>query len=103
MIKLTIFNPDLTVYWIECFNNQQDADLWLAEEMTRSYWNSEFTYKFEGSENNGLTAQDLINQKALSYLSSTDWYVVRALETNEPIPEDIKQKRQEARNSIVKD
>jgi hypothetical protein len=35
------------------------------------------------------------------YLSGTDWYVTRQAETGKPIPEDILQKRQEARDSIV--
>lgn len=101
MIKLTIFNPDLSVYWIESFNNQIDAHKWLDEEKTRPYWNNEFTYAFEGSEIQ-INPQDEINQKALSYLASTDWYVVRMIETNEPIPEEIKQKRQEARQQVIK-
>ena len=35
-----------------------------------------------------------------SYLSSTDWYVPRSMETGEPIPEEVKTKRAEAREEI---
>lgn len=34
------------------------------------------------------------------YLSQTDWYAIRFADTGEPIPEGIKQKRQEARDEI---
>jgi hypothetical protein len=42
-----------------------------------------------------------INTDALAYLASTDWYVVRFAETGVAIPDDIKTKRQEARDDIV--
>ena len=45
--------------------------------------------------------QEAINIQARKYLADTDWYVVRYSETNEPIPEEILVKRQEARESIV--
>lgn len=47
--------------------------------------------------------QQRVNQEALAYLASTDWLVIRANEDlTKPIPEDVKVKRQEARNKIVK-
>jgi hypothetical protein len=45
--------------------------------------------------------QVVINMKARAYLASTDWYVTRWLEKGVPIPEDISQKREDARNRIV--
>ena len=45
--------------------------------------------------------QNLINQTAREYLRKTDWYVVRLTETGEPIPEEISEKRFEARTSII--
>jgi len=47
MFKLTIFNPDLSVYWIEHFNTQAELDKWFAEEQTRPYWNRKFTHQIE--------------------------------------------------------
>lgn len=46
--------------------------------------------------------QGKINQRALQYLASTDWYVVRFSETGTPVPDEIKVARQAARDSIVK-
>lgn len=37
-----------------------------------------------------------------NFLKDTDWYVYRAMETETPIPEDIKKKRAEAREEISK-
>lgn len=37
-----------------------------------------------------------------SYLSSTDWYAPRSMETGEPIPEEVRKKRAEAREEINK-
>jgi phosphoenolpyruvate carboxylase len=34
------------------------------------------------------------------FLSSTDWYVVRFADTGEPVPSEIKQQRQDARDEI---
>lgn len=49
----------------------------------------------------GQEAIDIANAEARAYLASTDWYVVRFSETGEPIPEDVKQKRAEARAAVV--
>lgn len=46
--------------------------------------------------------QGKINQRALQYLASTDWYVVRFSETGTPVPDEIKVARQAARDSVVK-
>jgi len=45
--------------------------------------------------------QVVINMKARAYLTSTDWYVTRWLEKGVPIPEEVSQKREEARNRIL--
>lgn len=44
--------------------------------------------------------QNKINAEALSYLVLTDWYVTRFAETGVAIPDDVKSKRQEARDAI---
>lgn len=44
--------------------------------------------------------QELIDRNSKAYLSSTDWYVMRAMDSGEPIPDDVKKKRAEARAAI---
>lgn len=48
-----------------------------------------------------IEAQELQNTRARQYLYSTDWYVIRSIETGAPIPDDITKARAEARASIV--
>lgn len=45
--------------------------------------------------------QEQANAKARAYLASTDWYIVRKAETGVEVPQEILDKRQEARRSIV--
>jgi hypothetical protein len=46
--------------------------------------------------------QQKVNEESLNYLASTDWYVIREVDAGIPCPEDIKQKRAEARSKIVR-
>lgn len=46
--------------------------------------------------------QEVINRNALKFLAETDWYVTRFSETNTPIPEEILNQRQAARDSIIR-
>tara|TARA_R110000782_G_scaffold5557_2_gene19211 strand:+ start:508 stop:816 length:309 start_codon:yes stop_codon:yes gene_type:complete len=67
---------------------------WIAEGNTPE---PEFT-----NEENSKNAQAEINSENLEYLASTDWYVVRLMETDVAIPEDVYIKRGAARTAIVK-
>jgi hypothetical protein len=48
------------------------------------------------------TEQERINLEAMSYLDSTDWYIIREIETGVPCPQAIKDARAAARARIVK-
>ena len=43
----------------------------------------------------------MTNDISLQYLKNTDWYIIRRADTNEAVPADVLQKRQEARDSIT--
>lgn len=45
--------------------------------------------------------QEKTNAKALAYLAETSWYVERMAETGKPIPPEVSQLRQQARESVV--
>lgn len=45
--------------------------------------------------------QDQINAEAKAYLSLTDWYVIRQLETGAAIPDEILSARAESRAKVV--
>ena len=44
--------------------------------------------------------QESINSEAKAYLKDTDWYITRFIDTGEPIPAEVSQLRQEARERI---
>jgi hypothetical protein len=46
--------------------------------------------------------QEQINADSLAYLASTDWYVVRQQETGTDIPQEVLDKRAEARAAVVR-
>ena len=46
-------------------------------------------------------AQEVINGNSLTYLISTDWYVIRYAETGAAVPDDVTTARAEARAAIV--
>lgn len=62
-----------------------------------------YVFKEKTKEEEDLIKQRQISAEALKYLSDTDWYVIRQVETNKPIPQDILDARAEARTQIVKE
>lgn len=46
--------------------------------------------------------QERINKESLDYLASTDWYVIREMDSGIPCPADIKTARAAARAVIIK-
>lgn len=69
------------------------------DEYYKKYKFSEIFKEYKtGSE--ALVHQNKLNSEAYAYLASTDWLVVRNLETGIPIPRDVKEKRALARGSI---
>lgn len=51
-----------------------------------------------------ISAEVLAQQEsidALAYLSNTDWYIIREMDTGEPCPNDIKLARVLARSKVV--
>lgn len=47
------------------------------------------------------TLQEQTNAQSRAYLAETDWYVSRFTENGTPIPEEVKAKRQAARDAVV--
>lgn len=46
--------------------------------------------------------QERINKESLNYLTSTDWYIIREMDSGIPCPAEIKAARAAARAAIVK-
>ena len=72
----------------------------ILEEAEYETISAEFTYEIEDVTNE--VDQQQINQEAEAYLLSTDWLIVRFMETGVEVPFEISEERQNARNRIVK-
>lgn len=59
-------------------------------------------YTVEITDISAQLQQERINKESLDYLASTDWLVIREMDSGVPCPADIKAARQAAREAIVK-
>lgn len=59
-------------------------------------------YTVEITDISAQLEQERINKESLDYLASTDWLVIREMDSGVPCPADIKAARQAAREAIVK-
>lgn len=70
---------------------------YLAEQDDAPY----VVFTKKSDEQIAEAVQGRVNQHAIAYLASTDWYIVRQVERGIPVPQDILDARQSARDSIV--
>lgn len=47
-----------------------------------------------------LEEQQRISDEARQYLRDTDWYVIREADTGEPVPDEVRERRQAARERV---
>lgn len=112
-IILTVRDLNGIVLHQPSFDNMADATMMQAQILSLQGYNFPFHMDETGTIVNDFTVeiqdvtakddQEKINAEALTYLASTDWMVVRAMEDSmKPIPEDIKIARQAARDKVIK-
>lgn len=96
-----------------------DPSEWIASAIARNRWGlperseldaegnptgvvlpAEYTIEIE--DITAQVEQQKINEEALAYLASTDWMIIRAMDSGIPCPEEVKQARAEARAKIVR-
>lgn len=97
----------------------EDPTSWIAQEVANNSWGLPerpeldemgqptgvilpAEYTIEITDITAEIEQEKANTEALKYLADTDWLMIRELEIGKPMPEEIKLKRQEARNKVVK-
>lgn len=97
----------------------EDPTQWIADCIAQNLWGlpereelnemgeptgvilpAEYTIEIEDITSE--VEQQKANAEALAYLASTDWLMIRELEIGKPMPEEIKIKRQEARDKVKK-
>lgn len=59
-------------------------------------------YTIEIEDITAQVEQEKINAEALAYLAATDWMVLRAMDNGTPVPQEIKDLRQAARDKVVR-
>ena len=59
-------------------------------------------YTVEIEDITAQVEQQRVNQEALAYLASTDWYIIREMDQGTPCPAEIKSERAAARARIVR-
>jgi hypothetical protein len=119
MLRLKIVSQKQGTFWIDRETQQEieaaraeifeTSDMGLPERPeldadgnpTGNILPAEYTIEIE--DITAQVEQEHINQEALTYLASTDWMVIRAQEdASKPVPSEVAEARQQARNRIVK-
>ena len=78
-----------------------EAQEWLQQGIEQNIFGLPGEYTVIQEDISAEIEQQKINKEALAYLNSTDWYVIRQLETGVAIPIGILTERANARNRIV--
>jgi hypothetical protein len=92
----------LEVSHYEIIAQTQGNDEELAQWLAGDSFKYPEGYVVEYIDITAQVEQEAINNEALAYLASTDWMIVREVETQVPCPESVKILRAEARLKIVR-
>lgn len=94
MIKAEVFSANGKLLSLaDIFQDQQSAEVWFKEQSKLGSWD-----EFPGYTVIYSNIEDpLVIIKARELLSSTDWYIIREMDSGVVAPEDIKAQRAAAR------
>lgn len=81
------------------FATQEEAEAWVNHHSSQGNFGQDFSVEYSDVVDN--SAQEAANAAARKYLADTDWYCIREFETGIPCPQEIKDARQAARDSII--
>lgn len=118
MFKVKIIKNEIQTHGAS-FETLELANAWLSEGIAAKWWgeSEQIELDLEGVPTGNtipaeyeiviedITAQveqEKINAECLTYLAETDYYIVRFMETGKEVPQEILDKRAEARLKIVK-
>lgn len=73
---------------------------WLQKHITMGTFGE--NYEVVEEDNLAQLEQEKVNAEAQSFLDSSDWLIIRELETGTTCPQDVKQARAEARAKIIR-
>ena len=75
---------------------------WIAECVANNVWGMPEEYTIEIEDITAQIAQEKTNAEALAYLASTDWMIIREVDSGVICPSDVKAERAAARAKIVR-
>lgn len=96
MIKVSIQKQGIETN-AATFDQQADADAWLAQEVANGSFGDPSTYQVVQTDITAQLAQAKAIADAQVYLASTDWMIIRQMDNGTPLDPDVKAKRQAAR------
>lgn len=125
MLKITIKNlQEVITHGPLEFSSQAELDSWLQSHISMGTFQFEDvlipavldisgqeiqaeyikpkTHTKEIEDMGDIEAQRKINEESQAYLDSTDWYILREVDSGVPCPQEIKEARAEARAKIIK-
>lgn len=97
MFKIEIKNTEGKVTHAAHFLTEEEGIVWVSENET-SFGLDFVAVHTDVTEQKAIEKQKL---EALQYLVSTDWYVIRQMETSMPYPQEIKDARALARLKVI--
>jgi len=82
------------------FDTELKAQEFIADRVSKNIFGEEGSYTLQYSDVSLIKAQEKINSDSLAYLKSTDWYILREMDSGLACPSDIKTERAAARARI---
>ena len=101
-LEIPAIPEQLEVSHEEIIAQTQGSDEELAQWLAGDSFKYPEGYWVEYVDISLQVEQDKINAEALAYLASTDWLIVREIETQVPCPLEVKELRAAARLKVVR-
>lgn len=79
----------------------EEAQAWVAYHSNEGNFGDPSVYEVEITDIAAQKEQEQINLQSYAYLASTDWLIIRELDSGIPCPVEVKTARQAARDAIV--
>jgi hypothetical protein len=99
MIRVKIIQDQKQIGYKD-FSSIEEAQTYIVDVDSSKHWGEGVT--FETEDVTAQVQQEVLNEESQKYLDSTDWYIIRHVESGVQIPDDVLNRRALARNAIVK-
>jgi hypothetical protein len=101
MIQVKTFKNKIEIY-TATFETLDLANAWIEEGKQTDLFGTPEESEIVIKDITAEIEQEKTNAECLKYLQETDYYIVRFMETGKEVPQEVLDKRAEARLKIVK-